>query len=125
MNPTKRSKAMNKLFLTIIIAAGLILPSGVLAGKSNFSEETPDPITITLAQYKVEGYSAIGPVQYLGKTKTKLFFYRRPSISYKRLRMINQDGVATTVKREQFVYALSKNGKVVLIRINNKERKDV
>lgn len=116
---------MNKIFLIIIITAGLILPSGVLARKSNSSKETPDPITITLAQYKVEGYSVIGPVQYLGKTKTKIFFYRRPSISYKRLRMINQDGVATTVKREQFVYALSKNGKVVLIRINNKERKNV
>jgi len=116
---------MNKLFLTIIIAAGLILPAEVLAGSSDLSKETPDPITITLAQYKVEGYSVIGPVQYLGKTKTEIFFYRQPSISYKRLRMIKPDGIATTVKREQFVYALSKHGKVVLIRINKKERKDV
>lgn len=116
---------MNKFFFTIIIAASLILPAEVLAGSSNFSKETPDPITITLAQYKVEGYSVIGPVQYLGKTKTEIFFYRQPSISYKSLRMIKPGGGATTVKREQFVYALLKNGKVVLIRINNKERKDV
>lgn len=116
---------MNKLFLIIIIAAGLILPAEVLAGSSNFSKETPDPITITLAQYKGEGYSVIGPVQYLGKTKTEIFFYRQPSISYKKFRMITPDGVETTVRREQFVYALSKNGEVVLIRIDKKERKDV
>ncbi|WP_020585807.1 hypothetical protein [Desulfobacter curvatus] len=83
---------MNKLFLTIIIAAGLILPAEVLAGSSNFSKEAPDPITITLARYKAEGYSVIGPVQYLGKTKTKIFFYNQPSVSYKILRMIKPDG---------------------------------
>jgi hypothetical protein len=116
---------MNKFFLTIIIAAGLILPAEVLAGSSNFLKETPDPITITLAQYKAEGYSVIGPVQYLGKTKTEVFFYRQLAITYKKLRMIKPEGVAITVKREQFVYALSKNDKVVLIRINKEERKDV
>lgn len=116
---------MNKLFLTIIIAASLILPAEVLAGSSDILEETPDPITITLARYKAEGYSVIGPVQYLGKTETEIFFYRRSSISYKKLQMLKPDDVATTVKRKQFVYALSKNGKVVLIQIDKKERKDV
>ena len=51
-------------------------------------------------------------------------FYRHPPIAYTRLRIIREIGVPTSVKRGDFVYVLSKEGRVVLIRIKKKEIKD-
>ncbi|WDP88642.1 MAG: hypothetical protein HUN04_02355 [Desulfobacter sp.] len=111
---------MMKAFSCLLLLACLLAPAGLFAANN----DTAAPITITLQKYKNDGYSILGPVQYLEKTKDSIVFYRHPPITYTRLRIIKPIGVPTSIKRGDVVYVLSKRGNVVLIRIKKKEIKD-
>jgi len=116
---------MKTSFIQIFIIFCLMIPGGILAKTSNPDQEAADPVSITLKKYKTNGYEIRGPVQYLGKTKTHITLYRMPPVAYKRLKVISENEFPTSVKKEQFVYVLSKKDIVVLIRLEIKEGNNV
>ena len=116
---------MNRFMLHLLLVICLLFPVGISAGTKVSDKDAADPIVITLEKYKADGYSIIGPVQYLDRSKGKIILYRHPPVAYTHLRVTNEMGRVRSVKKGQFVYVLSKKGRVILIRLNKKEGKDV
>lgn len=71
-----------------------------------------------LSNYREQGYDILGPIKYLGKTNNKIKLYRYPPLSYQHLDMKNVHGERSYVEKNSYVYALSKDGHVVLIRLD-------
>lgn len=116
---------MKTIFIQIFIIFCLMMPNEILARTSNPDQKEADPVNITLKKYKTNGYEIRGPIQYLGRTKTHIALYRMPPVAYKWLKVINENEFPTSVKKEQFVYVLSKKDRVVLIRLKRKEGNNV
>ena len=108
---------MTKIFFTMITAACLIWTGGLFAETQNPFANDSKPLTKAMAQYHKKGYTSLGPVQYLERTKNQILFYRQPPMPYKRLRVENSLGIATTIKRLNYAYVFNKNGHVVMIRL--------
>lgn len=135
---------MKRLLLTVLLTlTGLMLSPGLLPAAdqnqmpaeiepiekpSEVLPEQPEaksPLAQTLEKYKNEGYEVrIGPVQYLGKTSRKIKFYRHKPISYSILHMVDEQGGYHLLKTYDFVYVLSKDARVVLIRLEREEEEN-
>lgn len=107
-----------------LLAACLLSPASTFAGTTTQDPDQLSPMAITLQGYRAEGYTVIGPVQYLDRTKGFISFYRQSPVAYTRLRVINAIGIPTSIKRGDFVYLLSKKGRIILIRLKQKENKN-
>jgi hypothetical protein len=103
----------------------LLFPSNLVAVTPNPDQALVSPLSITLSKYRERGYDVLGPVQYLGKDDGRIHLYRHATVSYKRLDIFNEIGKAWLVRKYNFVYILSKDDHVVIIRLNRKERNDV
>lgn len=101
------------LFLSLVF----ILPAGAAAQDNSENQEEMSDIQITLQEYKEDGYELSGPVQYLGKTRDKIKFYKNSPVAYRIMDAIDETGEKCSVKKHDFVYVLSKHGHVVLIRV--------
>ena len=112
-------------WIQVLIIICLIGVPGVQAGNSKKPENNSDTLDITLQEYEKKGYQMIGPVQYLGKTKQQILFYRHSPVTFTRLKMIVPGGKTITLKRYDFVYLLSKRKNIVLVRIEKKEANNV
>jgi hypothetical protein len=60
----------------------------------------------------------LGPIQYLGKTSGKIKLYNHGPIAYKDLDVMDQAGEEDLVNKYDFVYVLSKDGHLILIRLD-------
>ncbi len=103
----------------------LLAPVSLMAGDLNPDQDVASPIIITLTEYRELGYKVLGPIQFLGKGDGQIKLYRNEPVSYKRLDVINEFGEAWLVRKYNFVYVLSKDNHVVLIRLDKKEGNDV
>lgn len=112
-------------WIQALILICLIVVPGVQADSREKSGKKSDPLTITLLEYEKQGYQIIGPVQYLGKTNKKLLVFRHTPVTYTRLKTIAPDGKAIVLKKDDFVYLLSKRKNIVLVRIKKKEADNV
>lgn len=112
-------------WVQILILICLIAVPGVQAGNPENPGNDSDPLGITLLEYEKKGYQMIGPVQYLGKTKKQILFYRHPPVTFTRLTMIIPGGTTIVLKKYDFVYLLSKYENIVLVRIEKKEANNV
>lgn len=109
---------MKRLSLISVLLFCLVLPAGLLALENSRDEEELSELQITLNEYREEGYNWLGPVQYLGKTSEKIRLYRNKPVSYRILDTIDESGDISTIKKYDFVHVLSKQGHVVLIRLD-------
>lgn len=112
-------------WIQVLILICLIGVPGVQAGNSEKQQNASDTLDITLQAYDKKGYQMIGPVQYLGKTKKQLLFYRHSPVTFTRLKMIVPGGKTVVLKKYDFVYLLSKHKNIVLVRIEKKEADNV
>ena len=64
----------------------------------------------------------LGPFQYLGKSLDHIQLYRHKPIPYVTMDVINEAGEDWFVAEHDFVYVLSKNEDVVLVRIEKEDR---
>lgn len=113
-------------WIQVLILICLIAVPGVQAGNPEKRQKNnSDPLAITLLEYEEKEYQMTGPVQYLGKTRKQILFYRHPPVTFTRLTMIVPGGKITVLKKYDFVYLLSKYKNIVLIRIEKKEADNV
>lgn len=111
------------LFLLCVM---LISDTGAGAGSQsvrNKGEMTP--LKTTLNTYREEGYTVLGPVQFLGRNSSNIQLYRRAPVPYRMMDVIGETGDKCYVNRHDFVYVLSRRGHVVLVRIDREDRDDV
>jgi hypothetical protein len=102
-----------------------MFPANLIAGNPNPNKFVGSPLTTTLTKYRERGYEILGPIQYLGKDDGRIQLYRHAPVSYKNLDIFNELGNAWLVRKYNFVYILTKDGHVVIIRLNRKENNDV
>lgn len=112
-------------WIQIIIAINLIVLPGVWAGNAKKSVHSSDPLAVTLREYQGKGYQLTGPVQYLGKTRTQVKFYRHAPMTFTRLSTITPIGKSIALEKYDFVYLLQSGKQIVLVRIKKKERENV
>lgn len=106
-----------KRLLCGMVFLSLILPAGLSAQEKNGKQEELSELQVTLQEYREEGYEMLGPVQYLGKTRDKIKFYKNSPVDYRIMDTIDETGEKCSVKKHDFVYVLSKLGHVILIRV--------
>jgi len=109
---------MIRILLTAICLSCLFLPVNLAAEPIVRDPEEATQLRMTLNEYRNEGYEWYGPLQYLGRSQGKVEFYRHRPISYRTLDMKDEKGDRAYIKEYEFVYALSKHGHVVLIRVD-------
>tara|TARA_B100000614_G_scaffold253663_1_gene267888 strand:- start:2481 stop:2843 length:363 start_codon:yes stop_codon:yes gene_type:complete len=115
-----------RTIITVTILLCLIIQYGTLTVLSlNASDKNEaSPLVLALNNFRDDGFTILGPVQYLGKTPSAVRLYRHPNVTYKRLQVINHEGYPRTIKKNDFVYVLKKDSKVVLMQIERKEGKN-
>ncbi len=116
---------MKPIFFITFFILCLLFPANLIAGNTNPDKEEVSPLTITLTKYRERGYEILGPIQYLGKDDGRIKLYRHDPVPYKKLDIFSERGKAWLVRKHNFVYILSKDGHVVIIRLNRKESNDV
>ncbi|MFO8175546.1 MAG: hypothetical protein R6T96_14760, partial [Longimicrobiales bacterium] len=72
----KREYKNMKRLLCSMVFLSLILPAGLSAQEENGKQEELSELQVTLQEYREEGYEMLGPLQYLGKTRDKIKFYK-------------------------------------------------
>jgi hypothetical protein len=115
---------MRQILFNAFIVLCLLVPANLAAGNLDPDKDIISPLTVTLTKYRERGYDVRGPLQYLGKEDGRILLYRHDPVSYKRLDIFNELGNAWMVRKHNFVYILSKDGHVVIIRLNRKENTD-
>lgn len=108
---------MTKTFFILITAVSLVWTGVLFARPSNPGENDAERLQNVIEQYHNEGYTILGPVQYLGKTNKQINLYRQPPIPYTRLQVRNLMGEITTIRKHSYVYIFTKKSSVVLIRL--------
>ncbi len=112
----KRMQLINLIFLLCL----MIMP-GSLNAATPLESESDSPLIDTVNTYISEGYEVLGPVQYLGQTGKSLNFYRQEPIAFESMKIINQFGENWFVRPEDFVYVLTKESHLILIRMQQKK----
>ncbi|MFP4167562.1 MAG: hypothetical protein ACLFSY_01760 [Desulfonatronovibrionaceae bacterium] len=103
--------------LTVVL---LFVGAFAFAAEGPDEEKQDEPqVQMTLEKYKSEGYSVLGPVQYLGRSTRVINLYRHDPLKYSRLEIIAEDGTRTAVQKYDRVYVLSKGEHVVLVRMQD------
>ena len=108
---------MIKIYFTLITAACLVWTGVLFSGTPIFNEADSERLENTIERYHQDGYTILGPVQYLGKTNKQINLYRQPSVPYTKLQVRNLMGVITVLKAQNYVYVFTKNRSVVLLRL--------
>ena len=108
---------MTKTFFILITVASLVWTGVLFARPSNPGKNDAERLQSVIEPYHNEGYTILGPVQYLGKTNKQINLYRQPPVRYTRLQVRNLMGAITTLKAQNYVYVFTKNRSVVLLRL--------
>ncbi|MCF8027095.1 MAG: hypothetical protein K9K81_01905 [Desulfobacteraceae bacterium] len=109
---------MKRLLFTALFLIYLLAPVILPAEQSPQDSEEMTETEVLLTRYKEAGYNFFGPIQYLGKTSRKIKLYDHSPIAYKDLDVMDQKGEEDLVNKYDFVYVLSKDGQIILIRLD-------
>lgn len=110
---------MAVFILTAVLSFTCVI---ALAGdKPDIEKQEQTQVQIVLNKYNAEGYSVLGPVQYLGRSFRTIKLYRHDPVKYSGLEIIAEDGARTEVQKYDRVYVLSKGKQVVLVRLEPRE----
>lgn len=114
-----------KQVIFIVLFLSCLLVSASLYAEDRIPEQDGLPqIQNLLNDYKNNGYKVLGPLQYLGKTPEKVQLYRNASVPYEELNIIDKKGEQYFLRKNDFVYVLSKNSHVVLIHVDREGGKN-
>lgn len=113
-------KQIRTISFTILFC--LLLSVVTLSAAPDTPKKVTTPFEDTVQSFLNNDYEMLmGPVQYLGKTDSSILLYRLPAVTYDRVDVINQFGEAWFLRKNDFIYILSKRGHLVLIRVHEKE----
>lgn len=111
--------------ILIIICLIFCFSSNGFCEKQMVEPESETPLTLLLTKLENQGYKVIvGPVQYLGKSKNQVLFYRQKPVNYRTLRTIDVNENFKIIKKYDFVYVLLNQGNLVLIYSEREKRND-
>lgn len=100
----------------------MMLPASLVAETLRPGSDEPSQLQLTLNNYKANGFEMLGPVQYLGKTGKKIKLYKNPPVSYGALKVADEADRPCRLDIQDFVYVLSKDAQVILIRVDREDR---
>ena len=109
--------ALLLLTLLMLLPASLVAENVLPPGS-----DEPSQLQLTLNNYKANGFEMLGPVQYLGKSGKKIKLYKHPPVSYGALKVADEADRPCRLDKHDFVYVLSKDAQVILIRVDREDR---
>lgn len=117
-------KRLARIIFLLLLLCCMPLPAALASGQELVENEN-SPLQEMLDEYRDEGYKILGPVQYLGRDTDNIKLFRHGPVSYRIMDMMDENGNRCYLERRDFVYVLSKDGHVVLIRLDRGDRDNV
>ena len=116
---------MRYFFLSGLLLIGLLMPANLLSQEAGREIDEISPMELTLKEYRDRGYKILGPFQYLGRSDGRIKLFRHGLVPYGIMDMIDEAGENIRLDQYEFVYVLSKDGHIVLLRVAKEVRDNV